>query len=127
MPVQFASEQSCLVANNFGAYAAKLRMRACQLCFATCVARLLVLTKRMPAMQQAYAARPRGSDAWRTPRNQMQETAISVQFVPGKLVLVFDFGVYGTRQCWRCSGETRAGTASTSECEPRFGTGTGFR
>eukprot|EP00961_Rhodomonas_salina_P035408 476696-Rhodomonas_salina.2 len=29
-----------------------------------------------------------------TPRNQIQETAASVQFVPVMRVLVFDFGMY---------------------------------
>eukprot|EP00961_Rhodomonas_salina_P228093 3083102-Rhodomonas_salina.1 len=38
-----------------------------------------------------------GADRWRlicTPRNQAQETAFSVQIVPGMRFLVFEFAVY---------------------------------
>eukprot|EP00961_Rhodomonas_salina_P171727 2315662-Rhodomonas_salina.1 len=48
----------------------------------------------------------------RTPRNKIQETAISVKFVPGMRFLVFDFGVYdGT-------SESGAPSSSSTTCSP---------
>eukprot|EP00961_Rhodomonas_salina_P006722 91278-Rhodomonas_salina.1 len=35
-----------------------------------------------------------------TPRNQIQEPAFSVQFVPGMRFLVFDFALYGPSVWW---------------------------
>eukprot|EP00961_Rhodomonas_salina_P163677 2204626-Rhodomonas_salina.1 len=40
----------------------------------------------------------------RTPRNQIQETAISVQFVPRMRFLVFEFGVQGTDIAYGAAG-----------------------
>eukprot|EP00961_Rhodomonas_salina_P096355 1295864-Rhodomonas_salina.3 len=47
----------------------------------------------VPALRRPHASLQRGT--YRpTPRNQIQETAITVQFVPGTWFPVFDFGMY---------------------------------
>eukprot|EP00961_Rhodomonas_salina_P294542 3934666-Rhodomonas_salina.3 len=51
-----------------------------------------------------------------TPRNRIQETAISVQFIPGIRFLVIDFGVY---QAWRCLTRTTARSCRSSRRHAR--------